>query len=410
MNSYDIVIVGGGMVGATLAAALADTDIKILVLDTSQPTAPSKTANQFDLRVSAITRASERIFRSVGVWSEMESFGISPFREMRVWDALGGGRIHFDCAEIGEPTLGYIVENRVIQWTLWEKLGKAKNIHIQCPAQLDYFVSEPDRVDIFLQDDTRLSTKLLVGADGKRSGIRAAAGITVHGWDYQQTAVVATVKPSEHHHDTAWQRFLETGPLAFLPLQKGYCSIVWSTTPEMAASLVEMDADLFCEELQIAFDSTLGRIESVGERASFPLNLQHATQYVQSRLALIGDAAHAIHPLAGQGVNLGLLDAASLAEVVVQAHNKHRDIGDYTLLRRYERWRKGDNLTSMFTMDGFKRLFGNQLPIVMTARNTGMNMVDRLPAAKKMIMRQAMGLIGDLPAMARASETADTFS
>lgn len=398
----DIAIVGAGMVGATLAALLAREDLGVALIEAAPPELdwPEGSA---DLRVSALTAASERIFDGLGVWPRMVDLGVSPFREMHVWDALGPGEIHFDSAELGEPRLGHIVENRVVVRALIERLRESDRIRLHCPARLERLACGADDVRLGLSDGTEIVARLVVGADGANSRVRVLGGIEVRGWDYEQRAVVATVATEEAHRSTAWQRFLPDGPLAFLPLRDGRSSIVWSTRPAHAEALLAAAEGPFLDELTRAFESRLGRVTDSGPRASFPLRLQHAPRYVAPRLALIGDAAHAIHPLAGQGANLGLLDAAALAEVVSAAASAARDIGALATLRRYERWRKGDNLATMMAMDGFKRLFGTALPPLRWARNTGLNLTDAAPPLKNLIMQYAMGLRGDLPRVARSA-------
>ncbi|MFN2310011.1 MAG: UbiH/UbiF/VisC/COQ6 family ubiquinone biosynthesis hydroxylase, partial [Gammaproteobacteria bacterium] len=317
---YDIAIIGGGCVGTTLACALAQDGVQVALVEARA--APSAwPAGSVDLRVFAITRASERIFRAIGCWEAIEQGGISPFREMRVWDAAGAGEIHFDCAELGEPTLGYIIEQRVIQAALNARLASLPTLTRLCPAELAGFEPEPeaDALRVTLVDGRVLRTRLLVGADGATSKVREQAGIEISVRDYQQTALVAVVTTEAPHQETAWQRFLPTGPLAFLPLRDGRSSIVWSTTPDQAVELCGLDDAAFCARLTEAFGRRIGAVTAVGERVSFPLRRLHARQYVAERLALVGDAAHVIHPLAGQGVNLGLLDAAALAEVIQAA-------------------------------------------------------------------------------------------
>ena len=254
-----------------------------------------------------------------------------------------------------------------------------------------------------LNDGREFTTRLLVGADGAQSKVRQLAGIDTGGWKYDQKAVVANVRTAEPHQETAWQRFLPTGPLAFLPLHDGRCSIVWSTTPEQADALLALDEYAF-RPRRWRKHSNCGWARSfeVGPRGAFPLRLQHAHAYVKAGIALIGDAAHVVHPLAGQGVNLGLLDAATLAEVIADAIADYRDFASLKALRRYERWRKGDNLLMLGVMDGLKRLFGISLPPVPLLRNIGLNLTDAAGPLKNMIIRRAMGLVGDLPRLARA--------
>lgn len=401
MKPYDIIIVGGGMVGATLACALQDAALRVALIETVPP--PERGPDDpAELRVSAITRASQQIFTALGVWEGMAARRISPFREMHVWDAGGDGAIHFDAAELGEDALGHIVENRVMQRALWDRLEQDGGVELLCPAAVAALRRDGSMVEVSLADGRTLQSRLLVGADGARSRVRQFARIQARGWSYDQRAVVTTVVTEHSHRETAWQRFLPTGPLAFLPLHDGRSSIVWSTTPQQAEQLLAADETAFHQQLELAFESKLGRIESSGERAAFPLRLQYAERYVQPGVALIGDAAHTVHPLAGQGVNLGILDAASLAEVLLDARAQDRDIAALKVLRRYERWRKGHNLMMMAAMDGFKRLFGADWEPLRWARNTGLTLTNALPPVKHLIMSHAMGRSGDLPALARS--------
>ena len=404
MNTdYDLIISGGGMVGAMLACALGQTDLNIALLE-GTPLERIQPGAELDYRVSAINRASQRIFAAVGAWESMVAWRVSPFRAMRVWDAAGSGQIHFDSADLGEPLLGWIIENRVIQAALLERAQQLPAVTLLCPAALKSAepLAENGGWQVQLTDGCALTTRLLVGADGAQSQVRRLAGIDTRGWDYDQQAVVANVRTAEPHQETAWQRFLPAGPLAFLPLADGRCSIVWSTAPETADELLALDEVDFARMLTDAFDQRLGEIVEVGPRSAFPLRLQHARAYVKPGLALIGDAAHVVHPLAGQGVNLGLLDAATLAEVILDALATGHDFSSIKTLRRYERRRKGDNLLMLGVMDGFKRLFGNTLPPVRLLRNLGLNLTDAIGPLKNGIARRAMGLDGDLPRLARA--------
>lgn len=398
-TDFDVLIAGGGMVGACCAVALAAQSWRVGLLDARAPLIkwPSDTA---DLRVSAISRATESIFRNLGVWSVMESGGVSAFRDMHVWDHAGFGEIHFDAAHIGESHLGHIVENRIVQRALWQSLEKLENVKLVVPAVVTHFQRDDVAVIVELEDGRRLSTKLLVAADGSESLIRQLATINVIGWGYDQRGIVANVTTELPHRETAWQRFLPQGPLAFLPLANGDCSIVWSTTPEHADDLLRMSDEHFCAALTEGFAARLGKVLRTGPRAAFPLRLQHAQQYVQPRLALIGDAAHTVHPLAGQGANLGFLDAAALAQALADCAD---DPGGIACLRRYERQRKGDNVAMMAVMDGFKRLFGTTSAPMTWLRNSGLALTHRADPVKDFIMRRAMGLEGDLPALARAA-------
>jgi len=403
MSEYDITIVGGGMVGATLACALAegDSDLSIAVVDTAPLLEHPPLDDHFDLRVSAITRASENIFKSIGVWESIKQLRVSPYQDMHVWDAKGNGVVHFDSAELAEPSLGHIIENRVMQYVLQQQLKSLKNITYLAPRRCKKYIENEQQAVLLLDNDEVVTSSLVIGADGSRSWLRQQANIMLRGWDYDQAALVTTVKTEKSHQATAWQRFMPNGPLAFLPLSNGYSSIVWSTSPEQADELKSMSEADFKKALHIASDNVLGDIVSCSERAVFPLRFFVVDNYIKPNLALVGDAAHTIHPLAGQGVNLGLADAAALAQTLLEAREMGKRINSKSVLRRYERWRKADNLAMMVAMDGFKNLFGSELELVQQARNAGMKTVNNLPMLKNTIIKQAMGISGDLSRFAQ---------
>jgi 2-octaprenylphenol hydroxylase len=355
-----------------------------------------------EVRVSAVTQASRNVIEAVGAWSFVDQRRLSPFVGMSVWDANGNARVTFDSALVGTPELGWIIENRVIQHALLRRVEQLGSVQLRTAVGLDRIAWQGHGVTVTLADGTELAAALLVGADGANSRVREFAGIGTLGWSYGQTAIVATVSSAESHNQIARQRFLSTGPLAFLPLCDGQCSIVWSTTNDEAERLLQLPDVDFEAELDEAFGHELGSLTLTSARSGFPLRLQHAQHYVQEGVALVGDAAHTIHPLAGQGVNLGLLDAAALAEVVLEAKKRGRDLASAMVLRRYERWRKGHNLLVQGLMDVFKRLFGNRIPPVRLIRNLGMALTDAAEPVKYQIMRRAMGLDGDLPTLARA--------
>jgi 2-octaprenylphenol hydroxylase len=396
-NSFDVVIVGAGMVGATLACALGGSRLRVGVLEAALP--GEVDPRVWDLRVSSISRASEAIYRNLGAWEGMLARRVSPFREMVVWE--DGGLVHFDAAELGEPHLGHIVENRVMQAALLERLAAHDNLALLTPVGLAALDLDPSRARLTLEDGRVLETALVVGADGAGSRVRGLAGIPVTTRDYGQKGLVATVRNERPSAETARQRFLPGGPLAFLPLRDGRSSIVWSLPTEQADGLLAVDDAAFAARLGAAFGDALGAVLEVGSRAAFPLVRRHALAYVRERLALVGDAAHTIHPLAGQGVNLGLLDAASLAEVVLAARSKGRDLGSLHVLRRYERWRRGDNTLMQGAMDGFHLLFAQPRGPLTALRRWGLAGTDRLGPAKHLFMRHAMGRRGDLPRLAK---------
>lgn len=399
--SCDVAIIGGGMVGAALACGLGQMGLQVALVE-ERPWQDLLTGEAYDVRVSAVTLASENILGTFGAWEHMRRARMGAFREMHVWDAVGSGTVHFDSADIGEPRLGYIVENRVIQAGLEARLEALNSVTWCRPARLRAITVEPKCIRVAI-DKVEIKARLLVGADGSESQVRRRAGISSAIRGYAQQALVTNVRTEFDHQETAWQRFLPSGPLAFLPLPEGYSSIVWSTASAAAAALSRMPSEQFALELGRAFDSKLGSITSVGPRGTFPLRSIRAHRYVQHRVALVGDAAHTIHPLAGQGVNLGFLDAATLAEVVGEARAKGRDFGNLVTLRRYERWRKSHNLAMQVAMDSFHWLFGSGFPGVRTVRNLGLQLTDGMAPLKRLIMLYATGRKGDLPESARGS-------
>jgi 2-octaprenylphenol hydroxylase len=322
---------------------------------------------------------------------------------MSVWEAGsapdGSGAVHFDAADVGEPNLGYIVENRWLQWQLFDAAAKS-GIAIFRQSVTTLELSDADAV-VGLSEGRRLSAALVIAADGADSPLRGLAGIETKGWGYAQEALVTHIETELPHRDTARQRFLETGPIALLPLADGRSSIVWSTTPEQAQAMREVDADDFARAVERATDHVLGAVKAAAPRASFPLRLLHAKHYTRPRFALIGDAAHAVHPLAGLGVNLGFLDAAALVECLVDARAAGAELGDLKTLRRYERWRKSENIAAMGMLDGINRLFANSNPTLSRLRRFGLGAVDSLTPVKNFFIRRALGTAGDLPRAAK---------
>lgn len=398
---YDVVIVGGGMVGATIACALADSDLSIAVIEQQHPPAFSP-EQPHDLRVSALSLASERILRHVGAWQGIESRRLCPYRRMRVWEASDKrGATEFDAGRIGHPYLGNIVENRVIQLALLDRVREIQNVDLICPARITSIDYSPGASIVQLENGQEIVGRLLIAADGGRSRVRDAVGIGTHKWDYDQYALVASVKTGYEQQDITWQQFTPTGPLAFLPLSGSCASLVWYNTPNEVRRLMELPEARFMAELRDTFPSRLGPIPELLERGFFPLQRQHAQRYVAEGVALAGDAAHMIHPLAGQGVNIGLLDAAVLAEELLKAIAAGEPVESLLVLERYEGRRRRHNLVMMQTMDAFYRMFSNQVGPLKLVRNLGLGLAGRLPLAKDRVMRFAMGLEGDLPAMAQ---------
>ncbi|MFC6337143.1 2-octaprenyl-3-methyl-6-methoxy-1,4-benzoquinol hydroxylase [Pseudomonas karstica] len=402
----DLLIVGAGMVGSALALALQGSGLQVLLLDGSPLSVkPFDGDAPFEPRVSALSAASQRILERLGVWDGILGRRASLYGEMQVWDGSGTGHIHFSAASVHAEALGHIVENRVVQDALLDRLHGC-DLGLLANARLEQMRRSGDDWLLTLADGRTLRAPLVIAADGANSAVRRLTGIATREWDYLHNAIVTSVRSSQPHQKTAWQRFTDHGPLAFLPLsrdgQEDWCSIVWSTTPGESERLMALDDESFCRELERAFEGRLGTVLSADPRLCVPLRQRHAKRYVAEGLALIGDAAHVIHPLAGQGVNLGFLDAAVLAEVLLQASERGERLADVKVLSRYERRRMPHNLALMAAMEGFERLFqADQLPL-RWLRNTGLKVVDQMPEAKALFVRQALGLTGDLPALAKA--------
>ena len=402
----DLIIVGAGMVGSTLALALEGSGLDILVLDASPlEAADFDPQGGFEPRVSALSAASQRIFERLGAWPGMSARRVSPYTDMHVWDGSGTGQIHFSAETVHAEVLGHIVENRVVQDALLETMQRRGGQRLLGAARLERLERTPQGWQLTLDDGRQLNAPLLVAADGANSAVRRLAGCETREWDYLHQAIVTSVRCSEPHQRTAWQRFTDDGPLAFLPLERDgdqhWCSIVWSVTELEARRLMALDDAAFRAALGRAFEQRLGEVDEVDPRLCIPLRQRHAKRYVKPGLALIGDAAHAIHPLAGQGVNLGLLDAAVLAEIIEAAMARGERPEDIRVLSRFERRRMPHNLAMMAAMEGFERLFqADPLPL-RWLRNTGLKAVQALPEAKALFVRQALGLSGDLPALAR---------
>ena len=399
----DLLIVGAGMVGSALALALRHSGLDILLLDPLS-VKPYDNEAAFEPRVSALSAASQRILERLGAWDGIARRRATPYTDMHVWDGSGTGQIHFSAASVHAQVLGHIVENRVVQDGLLERLHDS-DIGLLPNARLEQLRRSGDEWLLTLADGRQLRAPLVVAADGANSAVRRLTGCETREWDYLHHAIVTSVRCSAGHQSTAWQRFTDDGPLAFLPLtcdgQQDWCSIVWSTTPEHAEQLMALDEPAFLKALERAFEGRLGEVLQADPRVCVPLRQRHAKRYVDEGLALIGDAAHTIHPLAGQGVNLGLLDAAVLAEVLVNACERGERLADVKVLSRYERRRMPHNLGLMAAMEGFERLFqANPLPL-RWLRNSGLKLVEPMPEAKALFVRQALGLSGDLPALAR---------
>ena len=401
-NKVDAVIGGGGMVGLTLAIALARGGLEVVVAD---PVAKDDAlAAAFDGRVSALAFASVRMFRALGIWQHLAEHA-QPIDDILVTDAVLGAppspfSLHFDHRELGAP-LGYIAENRHIRAALFAAADRVPNLKLIAPASVSGLASDANGATARLADGREIRARLAVAADGRESPLREAMGIGVVSWSYPQWGIVATVHHERPHKGVAYEHFLPSGPFAILPLTGNRSSLVWTERDDIAPRMMQLAKPAFDAEIARRFGAHLGRTVSEDLRWSYPLRFHLARSYVKPRFALVGDAAHGIHPIAGQGLNLGLKDAAALADVTLEAASLGLDPGGIDVLRRYERWRRFDSLTMALAMDGLNRLFSNDIAPLRLARDLGMGIVDRIGPLRRFFMRHAGGDVGQLPHLMR---------
>lgn len=398
MQQFDLVIVGGGMTGLALAAGLKASGLKIALVEAAEQP-PVWTPQDLDNRVSALSAASQQLLDQLGAWPAMLQRRVNPYQGMVVWDSEGTAEVAFHAQEAGVKHLGYLVENSVTQLSLLDQVKTQVNLSWFTglkPVALSPPLDAKGRRELTLSDGQQLQADLLVAADGARSWLRQEGGFATREWDYQHHAIVASVRTEKTHQQSAWQRFHASGPLAFLPLSREgdehWCSIVWSTSPEQAEALMALDESAFNQALTQAFEARLGQVLASEQRGVYPLRQRHAIDYVKPGLALMGDAAHSIHPLAGQGVNLGFLDVAALTQVLLTAAEQRQPLGQLQLLRTYQQKRQPDNLAMMALMESFKRLFASQSLPLLLARNLGMKLVNSQPWMKRQLIAQALGL------------------
>lgn len=410
----DVVINGAGMVGGALAVLLAQSGLKVVVLEAQDQSPkmliselPAQLEAGYQPRVSALTLASQAVLERVGAWQAMQAWRVTPYVGMQVWDGLGSGKISFNAAELHEAYLGHIVENSVTVAGIYQAMQPYDEITLLTGVQMTA-LSAPDHQGgrvLTLSNQQNIYAPVLIGADGAESRTRQLAGIPATAWDYGHHALVTTITTEKPHEWQCWQRFTEDGPLAFLPLSGGVeghqLSVVWSTSPEHAQQLIALSDDAFCQALTQASDACLGKVMTTDPRHAINLRQRHAHRYVAEGVALAGDAGHTIHPLAGQGVNLGFLDVAALAEVLIDASEQQLPLGSLDVLRRYQRLRRSDNLRMSATMEFFRRLFGDRPAPIRLLRSSGMNLVNNLSPVKNHLAMMAMGVKGDLPKFAQ---------
>jgi 2-octaprenylphenol hydroxylase len=398
-DMYDVLIVGGGPVGGCAGTLLTQASLRVCILEPKRPELPA-VGTPLEARVVAISRASERILRSAGAWDRIIGSRVEAYERMRIWheSTSPANALVFDAAEVGEPNLGYIIENRLLQAVLLDEFTAAGGELIAADFRDLSVGAEAVTVET---SAGILSAKLVIGADGARSAVRESIGLTASVGDFNETAIVATIATQHPHEKTAWQRFMRKGTLAFLPLADGTSSIVWSADNDLAANLVAMSAAEFETELTRASDVALGSTRLVSERMTFPLKRVSAHRYVTQRCALIGDAAHVVHPLAGQGVNLGLLDAATLAQLVIEARSEREDPGALRVLRQYERWRKSEVAFMSTAIDAFDRFLAHGAGPLSRLAQHGLGWVNRSQEIKRLFVNRALGVAGELPRAAR---------
>ena len=397
----DVAILGGGLAGLTLAAALGSAGVPVIVIDRDPPAA--HLTESFDGRTTAIAYASARALGAAGVWQHAEAEA-QPILDIRVTDNDSPLFLHYDHRAVGDQPMGWIVENRVLRAALFRRVAELPSVTHLAPAEVSGIERGALQTLLTLADGRTVCARLLVGADGKKSLARAEAGIRTLNASYRQHAIACTISHTAPHHGVAVEKFLPSGPFAMLPMTQQRTSIVWSERSDLAPHYMKLDEAAFTAELQARCGSWLGTVTPVGPRFCFPLALMHAERYVDRRLALISEASHAIHPIAGQGLNMGFRDAAALAEAVVDAWRLGLDVGSAEVTERYQRWRRVDNLTLVAVTDGLNRLFSNDIAPLRAARRLGLALVDRAPPLqplKRLFMRHAMGTVGELPRMLR---------
>lgn len=388
-GQLDAVIVGAGVVGAACALALAQQGLEVALVEGREP--PRWSAQQPDLRVYAFAPDNAALLQTLGVWPAIQSARVQPYRRMRVWDAAGGDELTFDADALGRAQLGWIVENALLVDRLWAALPAA-GVRLHCPATVDEVEQDEEGVRLRLSDGTRLDARLAIAADGAASQLRRSAGIDVSEHDYDQRGVVAFIETEQPHAGTAWQRFLPTGPLAVLPFVEGRSSIVWTLPTDEAERVTALDDAGFARELQAALGGRLGAMRPLSPRVAFPLRRQLARRFIEDRIVLVGDAAHVVHPLAGQGVNLGLRDVSALRDLVIAAQARRVDWTAAHRLARWARQRRSESLAAAYTFEGINRIFSSDEMHLTLLRGHALGLAGKLPPLANLLWRRASGL------------------
>ncbi|AWJ83892.1 2-octaprenyl-6-methoxyphenyl hydroxylase [Azospirillum sp. TSH58] len=396
----DVVVLGGGLAGLSMAAALATAGVPVVCIDRDSP--DRQAGDDFDIRTTAVAYASMKVLEGAGVWKHMEP-DAGPILDIRVADQFSPLFVHYDHKELtwdgkNQP-FGWILDNKDMRRALFARAKELPSLHHLAPAQAVSIERTRAGATVKLADGRVIRARLVVGADGRRSLARESAGIKLRTWAYDQTAIICTIRHSEPHNGVAVEHFLPNGPFAVLPMTGNRSSIVWSEKRSLVDMYLKLPEDQFIDELTRRSGGYLGDIELVTRRDAWPLSVLLAERFIAERVALIGEAAHAIHPIAGQGLNLGLRDVAALAEVIVDAHRLGLDVGSPEVLARFQRWRRFDTVLLAAVCDGLVHLFSNNIPPIKLARDVGMAVVNRLPPLKRFFMRHAMGVVGELPRM-----------
>ena len=400
-TDFDVLIVGGGMVGASLAIALSEHQLRIGLLEAAIPSDPGRPS--YDDRGIALAHGSQKIFQAMGLWDHILE-DASPIKDIHISDRGHFGFSHLNAAKENVDALGHVVTARHLGRHLLERMNQCADVAVIAPARVVAVDSSAESAFVEVEQDGQqrtIHTKLLVAADGGKSFIREQLDVPTQRWEYDQTAVVTNITPEQPHNNVAYERFTDSGPVALLPMTENRCALVWTVRDEQVDEVMSFDDAQFIQHFQERFGHRLGRFMRVGKRNHYPLNLLRAKEFTRERIAIIGNAAHTLHPIAGQGFNLGLRDVSALVDVILAAQKEHDDVGHSSALDRFSQWRKTEQKSMALATDGLARLFSNPLKSIRLGRNAGLLLVDLFPPLRRGIARGAMGLLGKLPRLSR---------